>query len=356
LKAARLPHDRGGILLAAVFSAFLSIYKARSADLFRIATNGTGVLREGEIHPDLVRRLAREASAAADAVLTMCIRGFDYCPPVDIDFGTYLRGVITADAEVYPQDQNNHRVAFIEAFRQWGIYPEGIRSMAESDIRYPRLGEELGPAASRYDQTSTKEIFKKLKLDWDLAADRKTVWETMGYNAEILHGWLNQPSMQGQLPAFGLTVNTNVPPSVFRKNGKPTLEVHSVRVARRRGFRGTLMTDLVVEVRQRRRGCFNPNDQKALDNMGMNAKLPPGDFRFRRGCTLIIDPIKQEVRYAISTRGNVADNEELDRVRRFITGEAEEVENPFYGSAPSVDVDGEHFAAVHRRAVVVPDF
>jgi hypothetical protein len=381
LKEALLPHDRGGILLAAVFSAFLAIYRARSADLLRIATNGTGVLREGEIHPDLVCRLAREAAAVADAVLTMCIRGLDYCPPVDVDFGTYLRGVITADAEVYPQDQNNHRVAFIEAFRQWGIYPEGVRSMAESDLRYPRLGDDSGPRQAaggteperRYNQAATKAIFEGLKmpgakggkqaaalealiLDWDLTADRVQVWETMQHNAKILHGWLTQDSMRTQLAAFGLTLDPNAPPSVYRSKDlhTPSLEVHSVRVARRRGFRGTLVTDLVVEVRQRRRGYFDAALQEAVDKG--ERKLEPADFRFRRGCTLIIDPVRQQVRYAISTRGDVADNEELDRVRSFLKREEEEVENPFYGAAPSVDLDSEHFAAVHRRTKVVPDF
>ncbi|HEX8829634.1 MAG TPA: hypothetical protein VF705_00620, partial [Longimicrobium sp.] len=38
------PHDRGAILVAAVFDAFISIYKSRVGDLFRIATGGTGVL------------------------------------------------------------------------------------------------------------------------------------------------------------------------------------------------------------------------------------------------------------------------------------------------------------------------
>jgi hypothetical protein len=357
LKEAHLPHDRGGVLLAAVFSAFLAIYKGRSADLFRIASNGTGVLRDGEIHPDLVRRLAREAASTADAVLTMCIRGLDYCPPVDVDFGTYLRAVITADAEVFPEDQNNNRVAFIEAFRQWGIYPEGVRSLAESDIRYPRLGDEPGGAGSSYDQEYTKGIFEHLKLDWDLTADREKVWKTMEENAMILHGWLTQESMRDQLSAFGLTLDPKAPRSVYQGKDRvtPSLEVHSVRVARRRGYRGTLVTDLLVEVRQRRRGYFDPEVQAAVDN-GDTKPMPPPDFRFRRGCTLIIDPVWQRVRYAISTRGDVTDNEELDRVRRFITGDAGEVENPFYGAAPSVDLDGEHFAAVHRRTVVVPDF
>src|SRR4029077_7850052 len=42
-------HERGAILVAAVFRAFVLIYRSRTADLFRIATQGTGTLPEGEI-------------------------------------------------------------------------------------------------------------------------------------------------------------------------------------------------------------------------------------------------------------------------------------------------------------------
>src|SRR6187402_2024469 len=63
------PHDRGSILVAAVFEAFINIYKSRVADLLRIASNGTGILAQGELHPDLVNRLAGEASKAAGHVL-----------------------------------------------------------------------------------------------------------------------------------------------------------------------------------------------------------------------------------------------------------------------------------------------
>ena len=86
------PHDRGSILVAAVFEAFLTIYKNRVKDLLRIATGGTGILPQGEIHPDLVNRLAGEASKTATHVLTMCVRALDFCPPVDITFGEYPAG------------------------------------------------------------------------------------------------------------------------------------------------------------------------------------------------------------------------------------------------------------------------
>src|SRR5262249_52308599 len=90
-------HDRGGILVAAVFEAFLKLYENRTAYLIRIASNGTGRLAEGEIHPALVNRLATEAAAMANEVLSVCIRALDYMPPVDITFGDFLRALITAD-------------------------------------------------------------------------------------------------------------------------------------------------------------------------------------------------------------------------------------------------------------------
>lgn len=117
------PHSRGAILVAAVFDAFIAIYKARTADLLRIYTGGTGVLPNGAIHPDLVRRLADEAAKAAGHVLTMCIRALDYLPPVDVTFFEYLRALITSDFDLVGDDRYNYRVAFVEAFRRRGIYP-----------------------------------------------------------------------------------------------------------------------------------------------------------------------------------------------------------------------------------------
>ena len=119
------PHDRGAILVAAVFGAFTKVYRARTRDLFRIATEGTGVLREGDIHPDLVNRLAEEAQRCAERALQMCIRAIDYCPPVGITFGAYLRAIVTADYDMNPVDRENWRLAFIESFREWGISPRG---------------------------------------------------------------------------------------------------------------------------------------------------------------------------------------------------------------------------------------
>jgi len=144
------PHARGAILVAAIFDAFLRIYDARTADLKRIATNGTGVLPTGEIHPDLARRLAGEAIRAAQRVLDISIRAIDYLPPVDITFGDYFRALITADADFYPDDVERQRLAFIEAFRNHGIYPRDVRTLAEETLRWQSTNRETREQLAQY--------------------------------------------------------------------------------------------------------------------------------------------------------------------------------------------------------------
>src|SRR6185436_49490 len=124
------PHLRGAILVAAVFDAFLSIYEKRIAPLLRLATGGSGELPSGAIPPDLAEKLAEAASKSANHVLAMCVRALDYSPPVDITFGEYLRAIITADYDLVRDDDENYRVAFVEAFRRRGLYPRDLRTLS----------------------------------------------------------------------------------------------------------------------------------------------------------------------------------------------------------------------------------
>ena len=64
------------------------------------------MLPRGEIPHELADRLAAEAAAIATSILIICIRALDYCPPIDLTFGEYLRALITADRELYPADQD----------------------------------------------------------------------------------------------------------------------------------------------------------------------------------------------------------------------------------------------------------
>lgn len=137
LNRARGPHARGAILVAAVFRAFLNIYRTRVADLYRIASGGSGILRPGTPDPDLVRRLSDEAATSARHMLNICIRAMDYVPPVNVSFGDYLRAIITADHDLFPEDAHGYRAAFLEAFAAWGIVPDGMPVFSERNLIWP---------------------------------------------------------------------------------------------------------------------------------------------------------------------------------------------------------------------------
>ncbi len=73
-------HALGRILGEAVYEGFVRTYERRTADLVRIATGGSGRLPDGELHPDLVNRLATNArrpptrcSAWSSARPTICL-------------------------------------------------------------------------------------------------------------------------------------------------------------------------------------------------------------------------------------------------------------------------------------------
>lgn len=130
-------HERGAILLSAIFAGYIKAYQNRTADLLRIATGGSGELPSGRLHPDLVNRLATEAAQLSDRFLRMSFRAFDYMPPVDVTFGDFLRALVTSDFELNPADPGEVRFETIEAFRERGIYPSGVQSLAEEALLWP---------------------------------------------------------------------------------------------------------------------------------------------------------------------------------------------------------------------------
>ncbi|ULA70029.1 MAG: hypothetical protein LZF62_480227 [Nitrospira sp.] len=128
------PHDLGWILVSAIYEGFVSTYVKRTRDLLRLATGGSGRLPDGELHPDLVNRLTQECIRTAQSVLSMCIRGTDYLPPVDPTFSDFLRAIVTADFELNRADDSGLRAAMIESFRQRGIRPESVDSLAVESL------------------------------------------------------------------------------------------------------------------------------------------------------------------------------------------------------------------------------
>jgi hypothetical protein len=373
--SAHEPHDRGAILVAAVFDAFLAIYRSRIRDLIRIATGGSGILPAGDIHPDLVGRLAEEASKTARHILQICIRALDYCPPVDIDFGDYLRALITADQNAIADDRHNYRLAFIEAFRRRGIYPRDIRNLSvESLIWHVPTDKEQEIFIKVFGGPSR---LRDLIAEWDKTADRKAVSDRLAESRKTLHGWFTDPAVREPAGAAAHVLLTDRKDSADRdpgsacfdtkgiyrdqKTGIPFLEVHSVRLAHRIGPDSLSVPDLVIEMTQRRRGYLNPAIQEEVDS-GKRTQPPDPDFMMRGGCTLLVDPTTARVRYCIFK--DVESKSRLERTRKYLTEDQQpSVRSAFLGNSrldyfrrlmgregTELNDDGP-FALLHRSAV-----
>lgn len=267
-------HDRGAILVAAVFDAFLNIYRKRSEDLIRLATGGTGVLPAGDIPHDLVNRLAGEASKTAEHILNICIRALDYCPPVDITFGEYLRAIITADRDLMPEDNLGYRVAFLQGFRRRGIYPQLVSNLSPDNVCWSSPDLEL----------PIEKVLGNLKFSWDLRINRRHAYELSEENARIFWHWLQKDITEEQCESLGFYRSA---PSM-EVNGQPgklrSIEVHSVRPVRRVGQDNQQHLDLVVEITQ----SWMPD--------GGNGSMHRG------GTTLIIDLEQSRILYSITKR------------------------------------------------------
>ena len=326
-------HDRGSILVFAVYEAFLGIVARRTEDLVRIATGGTGVLPDGALHPDLVNRLTAETCKAARHVLHMCIRALDYCPSVDITFGEYLRALITADIDLVPDDRLGYRVAFMEAFRNRGILPRDVRTISQESLAWS-TPDEPSP-------TWLADILKNVDLRWNQDLERSEIFALNEANRwsmwrSLKKVFLADPDLYRQ---FGLLPDVPRfdadgvvrPPRKKPPVGDTTFEVHSVRPARRIGPDGSFRTDVVAVIHQRR---AIPIDGKDVAN---------GFFWFRGGATLIIDPREgyQSIRYSIIK--NSGSQARLERQRQTAGGSFVSPLRALYFG----DADGEPFAALH---------
>lgn len=419
LETMESPHERGSILVAAVFRVFLTVYTGRVADLIRIATGGTGVLPEGAIHPDLVNRLANEAAKSARHVLQMCIRALDYCPPVDVTFGDFLRAIVTADYDLYPEDDRHYRLAVIEAFTAWGIVPRGLKVVSAQTLLWPTLREAASDQANALEELESdllllisrpSQVFEEMRkgartelvesalfalweqslddyaeqiaqqmneeterkstkkrsrrtperhtaetilsrnlLELGLEADRQVEWLARQFYAVLFWGMITAPREGNLAQIVGLTLDNDALSAGYHSaiHSRMSVEVLSVRMANRRGRRGQMEREYVVEIIQTRRGYLDPDVQAKKDRSPTPFVVDYGDFPFRRGCTLLIDARTFEVRRVIRTTGTVADDAELDRVRAFLGGRAARPENAFDGGG-GVDLDHrEAFAHLH---------
>lgn len=299
------PHKRGAILVAAIFDAFISIYNRRVADLLRIASSGTGILPEGELHPDLVNRLAEEAARSAQHVLNACIRALDYCPPVDINFGDYLRAIITADADLVPDDDKGYRIAFIEAFRRRGIYPRDIRVLSPESLRW----NEVDKVQNFFEPLA--DLLRGDTGNLTYLSDRREIYDKTEAICSQLNEWIKNKEGFRKLKEFskvaGITFEFGLK-GLRRKKGDtiPPFQIHSLRPARRVGPDGDTLNQLIISIIQTREISAETEINKTS-----SGKSKPSAVKFRGGTTLILDLDTMKLRYAITK--DIADENRLNR-------------------------------------------
>ena len=167
------PHERGSILVFAVYEAFLAIVASRTEDLIRSPPAAPASCRPGALHPGLVDRLAEETCKAAEHVLAMCIRALDYCPAVDITFGEYLRALITADIDAFPADPRHYRLAFMESFRKWKLLPRDVRTVVRRDARLEHARRSVARLAARSAGGHRSQLEPRPRPFRDIRAERE---------------------------------------------------------------------------------------------------------------------------------------------------------------------------------------
>ena len=151
--------------------------------------------------------------------------------------------------------------------------------------------------------------------------------------------------------ALGLVVEVgNLPTTIAaRRASRANIEVHSVRTAMKQGVLGWPEQHMVVVLTQWRAGYFDKG-QAADQGSGNRAhgSDPARDFKYRAGCTLLIDPEGMEIRRVIRTPGTVADEDELDRMRRYLL-DGLTPPNAFDGVEKRFGETAEPFAFLHSH-------
>ena len=274
------PHERGAILVAAIFDAYFTVYLRRTSDLFRIFRAGGGTIDSIEISGPMANMLAKAASETADMLFRICVRAIDYCPAVDINFGDYLRALITADRDNHPSDPLGVRDALMQAFRLRGILPEDAQYFSEESLSWSPVergklpdftgltfGDPNGLTRKEKDQNGA--ILRKYAVDNAL---------TLGFKPGQ---HISVPSFH---PAFRLTPD------------------------------GSMRIDMVVEMAQQQEIYYDPE------------KPELGTFPMRGGSTLLISkpPLKDrnsdygpgQIRYLIRKRLDGPNGERRQRRQR----------------------------------------
>lgn len=219
------PHERGSVLVGAVLDALSHVFERRAAPIKS--------LFKGQRHPDAplpsagIEILATIASNTASQFLALCIRAIDYCPPVDIRFGEYLRALVTANYDLVEDDRDGFRQELIGAFARRKIFPDDVPDISEDSLlwRAPDVALPSIPGLA-FDVI-------QLRPDPGEAPTREEIEREAGALADVV----TDPRYRS---AFGLSMDEAAE--------LPTIE--SIRILRRVGPDRQVRFGLVCEVLQ----------------------------------------------------------------------------------------------------------
>jgi len=353
------PHARGSILVAAVFDAFLDIYKYQVADLLRIASNGSGILNEGALHPDLINRLSTEAARCSQRVLHMCIRALDYCPPVDLTFGDYLRGIITADLDLKGEDQHAFRIAFIEAFRRRGIYPKGIRALGVESIAHPLASvdgetEGLLGIIGKFVREYRDEVQNLQNREDIFNSSQKFTSGASGLHSRLRAKFQGSPDFQ-KLTGLAWTDWASVGVANSHGGNGSRFMVQNLRLVSRTSPKGDRINNIVFALVQRAGvKVGDAVEPVVLNDSGDDSQ---DTMIFRGGCTFVYDLDKLQLKYVIPKpllSGSDGTKLDEDRVRaqhdyQYATGPDSMSEfQAYFGSSFARSLT-EPFALLHQH-------
>ena len=264
------PHERGSILVAAVFDAYFTTYLQASADLFRVYRAGGAPIEAAELPMSLATLLTEVASRTADDFFQLCARALDYCPPVDVTFGDFLRALITASIDLRPEADRGLRQALMQAFRVRGILPEDASFFSEEALCWPRVPDwsvrpkpepdALPPVSAEVEVDGRKEL---RELEFVLPGARTK--KHLDLNGDILRAY-----------AMANAERLGFDPKVPADQTELRPYAPSFHQSFRMGPDGRLRSDMVVELVQTRWVPFDP------------AVPAAGSFPLRGGVTLII--------------------------------------------------------------------
>src|SRR5262249_10531128 len=196
----------------------------------RTPSTAPGTRRRAERPPARATRRGGQATRGAQHVLTLGARPLDYCPPVDITFGDYLRALITADFDLVPDDDLGYRPAVVSAFRRRGIYPHDVRSLSvESLLWHAPDADQRTALAPLLPPPERRRRVACAAARWmpePPAAGGSVRWgayQEARSQAVALHRWISE---QGDIDARAVGLDLR---------GGKRVEVHSVRPLQRVG-------------------------------------------------------------------------------------------------------------------------